>query len=1209
MSILSINMLMIAKKILLLTIILTIFIISASGQGEHNIWYFGDHAGLDFNGGAPVAITNGAMSTGRGCASICNSYGDLLFYTDGITVWNANHQVMSNSLPTSLGGVLAGGIWATQAAVIAPMPLNPQFYYIFTVDTNFFWGAGSNGCRYSIVNMNLNGGLGNVVLASKNTLLHTPSSEKLCAVKHANGHDIWLISHPSNSGSFYSYLITSTGVLTIPVISTVGAFYSVYTLSFSNGGNNVGYLKASRDGSYVAAAISDYLSTICEVFQFNNATGQLTFFWSTIVLPVPYGVEFSPNSTVLYVCPMTNNNIYQYNLAAGSPTQINGSLTIIPTGTYFSGGALQLAPDGKIYQSNVTSPYLSVINNPNNLGLGISGCNYQDTGIYLAGMSSLHGLPACITSYYNIADFDFVYQCIGDTTELFLSDTLNVDSVYWEFGDPLSGNNTSTLWNTKHLFTDTGNYQVMLVTYAGGAPDTAIKEVEIYPYPEVSLGNDTSVCIGTSLTINAGTPGGNYFWFNGSTNQTVNITPVDTSVYWVEVIVNECLSSDSITVSPYNLTSTFSTTELYCFHDFDTLVYTGNANQNALFEWNFSGANVISGTGGGPYILNWADTGNYTISLAVTQGLCVSDTSAIELINPPGLELQISSGTIACYGESTGMVNLIVSGGNSLYSFAWDVGYTTQNLVGVPAGQYTVTVTYDSICTNTISHIVYQTSSPVGGIIGGHDILCFGQNNGFADLMPSGGTPPYSYTWSLNGLTTQDIENLYAGYYTVIVLDSLNCEFTTNVLIEEPDSLQVETTPDILICLGDSTMLSAFATGGTPPYSFLWRGTVPGQSITVSPLIETEYFVQATDSNNCISNTAYVTVSLFPPITSLATAQNDSICLGDSTYILANFSGGNGGPYACFVNGVEVEVPFIIKPEATTTYTIVGQDDCFSTSSSVEITIVVLDVPVNDFSSNLKEGCRPLEVSFIDNDPGAGYTYLWNFGEGDTSNYSLGRNPTHIYESPGTYDVVLTTISAYGCSFSTRISEMIKVFPNPDANFSADPALVSILEPTVYFENLSYPFVNSYLNFGDGSTEIGFNTTTRHTYSDTGLFHVSLIVENEYNCHDTITLPIRVYDVVGGFYAPTAFNPNSKVEANRVFKPQIHGLDLNHYHLLIYDRWGEKIFETFDYYHGWDGKVKNKSMATIGAYPWVVVYMDLNGKPHKETGTVLVIDK
>ena len=89
---------------------------------------------------------------------------------------------------------------------------------------------------------------------------------------------------------------------------------------------------------------------------------------------------------------------------------------------------------------------------------------------------------------------------------------------------------------------------------------------------------------------------------------------------------------------------------------------------------------------------------------------------------------------------------------------------------------------------------------------------------------------------------------------------------------------------------------------------------------------------------------------------------------------------------------------------------------------------------------------------------------------------------------------------------------------------------------------------------------------------------------------------------------PFTINPNSTIEENRLFKPQIHGLDLNHYHMIIYDRWGEPIFETYDYYHGWDGRVKNKSMAKIGVYTWLINYRDLSGKPHKEVGSVLVID-
>jgi PKD repeat protein len=570
--------------------------------------------------------------------------------------------------------------------------------------------------------------------------------------------------------------------------------------------------------------------------------------------------------------------------------------------------------------------------------------------------------------------------------------------------------------------------------------------------------------------------------------------------------------------------------------------------------------------------------------------------------------MEILSDSINCYGESTGMVWLNVSGGDSLNSYSWNYGYTTQNLVNVPAGQYIVTVTYDSVCTDTISTVVHQPSSAIEGIALGQDIMCNGENNGIAELSCTGGTPPYSYLWSLNGETTQSIGNLYAGYYSVTILDSRNCEFITDVLIEEPDLLHVEASVDVSICIGESTDLTATAYGGVSPYSYEWTGIGPGQTITVSPFTETVYYVQATDNYNCKSNFATVTVSLFPPVTSLATAQSDSLCLGDSTYILANFSGGNGGPYSCFIDSVEATLPFIVQPRLTTTYTVTGYDDCPSPAISTQITVVVMDIPVNTFSSDLDKGCQPLEVSFYSSDPEPGQTYLWNFGELDTSNFSLDSNPVHLFETPGIYDVALTTISPFGCSNYCHVSNMIRVYPKPEANFYANPTAVNILEPTVFFENLSVPFGTTYWDFGDGGTDEGFLNRTAHSYSDTGRFVVTLIVESDQYCRDTITLPIQVNDVIGSFYAPNAINLNSQIEENRIFKPQIYGVDKNHYHMIIYDRWGEPIFETFDYYHGWDGRVKGKSMAKIGAYSWIVNYTDLNGKPQQKTGSVVIID-
>src|SRR4051812_29467993 len=149
----------------------------AFAQKENNIWYFGTNAGLDFNSGVPVALTNSAMVTSEGCASVSDTAGNLLFYTDGISIWNKNHTIMPN------GTGLTGNSTATQSALIIKKPGSANLYYVFS--THFT-------LAYSIVDMTLNSGLGDVTI--KNDTLGN-GSEKLCGAAHVNGTDYWIISH------------------------------------------------------------------------------------------------------------------------------------------------------------------------------------------------------------------------------------------------------------------------------------------------------------------------------------------------------------------------------------------------------------------------------------------------------------------------------------------------------------------------------------------------------------------------------------------------------------------------------------------------------------------------------------------------------------------------------------------------------------------------------------------------------------------------------------------------------------------------------------------------------------------------------------------------------------------------------------------------------------------------------------------------------
>jgi len=525
------------KKLYLILTCLIIIPVITNAQNEGNFWYFGDKAGIDFNSGPPVAVTNGAMNTQEGCATISDNLGNLLFYTDGTRVWGSNHFWMPNSVG------LFGDASSTQSAVIVKEPGSTTIYYIFTVAA----GGQANGLCYSVVDMSLQGGLGDVTL--KNIPITTPTTENICAIKHQNGTDFWIVTHEYNGSNIYlSFLLTSTGLNLTPVTSNAGVNV---TTSGPSGYNSIGYLKASQDGSRIAAARLG-LNTL-DILDFNKATGVLSNAmnfsgFNGSATWGPYGVEFSPNGNLLYLGEMNagGNLIYQFNLLAGSQAAINSSRITIATPTGL-GGALQLGPDQKIYHTLWGESALSVINSPNTLGLG---CNYVQNSLALPfslGHKAYFGLPTFVNTINLVASLSFINLCFGDSTSFTFNSSNPIDSVQWDFGDPGSGvNNTSLDTNPVHLYTDTGSYNVTFITYSISGSDTITNQVIINPTPTINLGNDTSICPGDFLTLNATTANANYLWSDSSTGSTFNVTTP--GVYWVQISVNNCSATDTIVV-------------------------------------------------------------------------------------------------------------------------------------------------------------------------------------------------------------------------------------------------------------------------------------------------------------------------------------------------------------------------------------------------------------------------------------------------------------------------------------------------------------------------------------------------------------------------------------------------------------------------------------------------------------------------------------
>lgn len=363
------------------------------GQKQGNIWYFGNHAGVDFNTPTPSALTNGATyfptgSYNEGSSAISDSSGNILFYSNGQKLWNKNGNVMPN------GDSLLGNFSSTQSSVIVPLPGSSRFFYIFTVDD--FWEDNEKyGFRYSIVDMCLDSGLGDVIIGKKNILLIDSTDEKVAAVRDSNGVDYWIITHKLNTDAFYSYLLTPTGI-SDTVITHIGYIDT----------GAQGQLKVSPNGKKLAIAASQAFVQPNQfgLYDFDKRTGVVSNFIS-LVAPSDadvYGVEFSPDNSKLYasygaISPF-GMGIVEYDISSGNQTTINTSMTTVYQETTLSTlRGLQIGPNGKIYMVSLSnSGYLLAIDTPNNYG---ATCRIHDTAVFLGGKAGDEGMPTFITNY------------------------------------------------------------------------------------------------------------------------------------------------------------------------------------------------------------------------------------------------------------------------------------------------------------------------------------------------------------------------------------------------------------------------------------------------------------------------------------------------------------------------------------------------------------------------------------------------------------------------------------------------------------------------------------------------------------------------------------------------------------------------------------------------------------------------------------------
>ena len=447
-------------------------------QKEANNWFFGMGAGMTWNttrsftakglfgtpdksmNNMPTDLGTTSISTAEGCFSLSDASGKVVCYSDGITVWDTN----GNPMPNGTG--LNGGSSAAQSGILLPYPGAPKKYIIVSI------GSENASPYYSVLDMTLNGGLGDIVATQKNILLAGASGtlgETITSIKHQNGRDYWIVAPGrATPGVLNAWLVDNTGV-------HASAPQKITTLpvGLTGYGQPSGYMKFAPDGKHFA--MSTGRSRYLIVGFFDTQTGEFKNLkaWtsSRVGAGGPYGTEFSQSGKIVYMTDFQSLFVFKFSelMSATDP------LTIVPK-EYLSlqaasgivgaaeASAIQLGPDNRLYIVS-HSNFLYFVDNPE---------EYDNLRIYITDQfltgNGLEGLPSFVASYFSL-DGDRLF-CMNTTKEFTVSvpaaiGTKLVSHTKWDFGDgtglvELTGNGEL---KQSHIYARPGDYTITVSAY------------------------------------------------------------------------------------------------------------------------------------------------------------------------------------------------------------------------------------------------------------------------------------------------------------------------------------------------------------------------------------------------------------------------------------------------------------------------------------------------------------------------------------------------------------------------------------------------------------------------------------------------------------------------------------------------------------------------------------------------------------------------
>lgn len=775
------------KKLGTLTLVLLTHFLFA--QNEGNVWYFGNKIGVDFNNGSPVQLSDSQMEAFEGCASISDANGNLLFYTDGGgqppasgmpggTIWNRNHEVVYE-----MQGSEGGGNSARQSAVFIPKPGTANIYLLFTMEQIVFDEGGpiagqpeGRGLSYFEIDLSLNGGLGGIAVADERVLV--PAYEGLCAVRHSNGTDYWIIVRNATTNQLNVFPVTVDGVGSPAVYDAPG--------------NGSGYIKASPNGQHLFVE-----SDVNTLYNFDPFSGDIS---SPVTVDFMGEVgEFSPNSRYFYgiALELLNDSIgiIQIDLEADDVPASANLIATTPffdenTGGLYLSGQIQVAPDGNIYfiLFNATSSdyFLSAINCPSTSDASVDFFALPLTVPDFDSFDSFFGLPN-FSNHLFASDTDQLTLdlgpaeqsvCIGTPVEITAQTNGIIDS--WSTGETT----TTISINTPGVYAVTVSNDCSVL----------IDSVTVIPASgtvEVNIQGASFMCEGGSISLEAlGTAGVTYLWSTGSTEESIVVESPD--IYRVTV-TDGCgaTAEDSLAVSrlPIPEAGIIASGELEC------------PNDQVRLSANFAvGTSLMWSTGASNSIISVGEPGWYWVE---TFNECGTDRDSVFLESEgrPYPEARIIGGDQPlCEGRT---VTLSIETNTSGF-WTWSNGFVlTDSIVVDSAGEYQLT--FINECGRVVETVELSEEPPVEVTIDGPTRMCEGEGV----VLNANSPTALSYEWS-DGSVEDSFGSYYSGQFSVSVTDVCgDIAIANHSVTAIPEPTIIMDVKGTLWCEDDVVILSA----------------------------------------------------------------------------------------------------------------------------------------------------------------------------------------------------------------------------------------------------------------------------------------------------------------------------------------------------------------------------------------------------------------